>query len=142
MLLRWLKFNAVGLLGVLIQLGTLTALVSGLGIVYLAATAMAVETAVLHNFVWHEYFTWRDRTCGAKHGFLRRLLSFHVSNGVVSLVGNLLLMRLLVEWAHLAYVVANGVAILVCSMANFLLAERVVFGAQASAGSFNHARDS
>ena len=28
---------------------------------YLFATAIAVEAAVVHNFVWHEQFTWADR---------------------------------------------------------------------------------
>ena len=26
------------------------------------ATALAVEAALLHNFVWHQQVTWRDRT--------------------------------------------------------------------------------
>ena len=26
---------------------------------YMAATALAVEPAVLHNFVWHEMYTWK-----------------------------------------------------------------------------------
>jgi putative flippase GtrA len=28
---------------------------------YLLATALAVETAVIHNFLWHQRFTWSDR---------------------------------------------------------------------------------
>jgi len=50
LLIRWLKFNAVGALGVGVQLGTLAALTNGVGLDYLAATALAVEAAVLHNF--------------------------------------------------------------------------------------------
>jgi putative flippase GtrA len=48
--IRWVKFNAVGGIGILVQLGTLTLLRSGLGVNYLLATALAVEAAVLHNF--------------------------------------------------------------------------------------------
>jgi putative flippase GtrA len=48
---RWIKFNAVGGIGILIQLATLTLLHSGLGVNYLAATAIAVEVTVLHNFI-------------------------------------------------------------------------------------------
>ena len=127
LLLRWLKFNAVGALGVGVQLGTLALLVSGLRMDYLVATALAVESAVMHNFIWHEYFTWRDRTRKAHSGFLRRMLSFHASNGMVSLFGNLLLMRLLVGIARMPYVAANMLAIAICGLFNFLLAELVVF---------------
>lgn len=127
LLLRWLKFNAVGALGVSVQLGTLALLVSGLQVDYLVATALAVESAVMHNFIWHEYFTWRDRTRKAHSGSLRRMLSFHASNGMVSLFGNLLLMRMLVGIARMPYVAANMLAIAICGLVNFLLAELVVF---------------
>ena len=57
LLKRWLRFGAVGALGVLVQLGALAALAGWLGCNYLLATACAVETAVLHNFAWHERWT-------------------------------------------------------------------------------------
>jgi len=126
LLLRWLKFNVVGALGVGVQLGTLAALTSGPGLNYLVATAMAVEAAVLHNFIWHQCFTWRDRT-RARGGLARRLISFHGSNGVVSLVGNLFVMHVLVGVGRMPYLLANALAILSCSIINFLLAELVVF---------------
>ena len=71
---RWLKFNAVGLMGVGVQLAMLVVLASGLRIDYLPATALAVETAILHNFLWHERYTWADRTQIAAGGWLRRLV--------------------------------------------------------------------
>ena len=58
---RWLKFNSVGAIGIGVQLSVLTLLAGHLGLNYLLATALAVETAVLHNFVWHEKWTWADR---------------------------------------------------------------------------------
>ena len=53
-------FALVGAIGVVVQLGTLEAL-TALGGHYLWATGLAVEAAVLHNFMWHQRFTWRDR---------------------------------------------------------------------------------
>ena len=58
---RWLKFNLVGGMGIAVQLLMLVVLKSGLHIHYLVATALAVEAAVVHNFLWHERFTWADR---------------------------------------------------------------------------------
>jgi putative flippase GtrA len=124
---RWLKFNAVGALGVCLQLSVLAVLTGVLGMHYLIATGIAVELTVVHNFLWHEYFTWRERTRAAGGGFLRRLLVFNASNGLVSLVGNLVVMRLLVGGAEVPYVIANGIAILSCSLVNFLIAELLVF---------------
>ena len=126
--LRWLKFNAVGLLGVGVQLATLAALVSGLAIDYLPATALAVESAILHNFLWHERFTWADRTQAAASGWVRRFWYFHAANGAISLGGNLLLMPILVQALHLPVLPANLASIAVCSLANFAASEELVFG--------------
>lgn len=87
---------------------------------------MAVEAAVLHNFVWHQCFTWRDRP-SAPAGVVRRLIAFHGTNGLVSLVGNVFFMRVMVGVGQLPYLLANSLAILSCSIINFLLAELVVF---------------
>ena len=122
---RFLRFNAVGVVGFAVQLLVLAVLLR-LGLHYLAATALAVEAAVLHNYVWHERWTWRDRPLrgGAR---LARLCRFHLLNGAVSLVGNILLMRLFVGTLHLPPVVANLLAVLICSLANYLGSVRLVF---------------
>jgi putative flippase GtrA len=48
---------------------------------------LAVETAVLHNYLWHEKITWRDRPTSERLK-LKRLLKFNVSNGAISILGN------------------------------------------------------
>ena len=44
---RWLKFNLVGAIGIVVQMGAFALLFSGLHVDYMVATALAVETAVL-----------------------------------------------------------------------------------------------
>jgi putative flippase GtrA len=166
-LVRWCKFNLVGGIGIVVQFGVLFLLKSVLHFNYLAATAIAVEAAVVHNFVWHEQFTWADRTkiggvspqtSGAEArnllsrmfaalkrcttqksavqkvaaqwpnwASLRRFVRFHLSNGAVSIVGNLALMRVMVGQERMNYLVANAIAITLCSLANFLVSETWVF---------------
>ncbi|MGO9087077.1 MAG: GtrA family protein [Terriglobales bacterium] len=163
-LLRWCRFNFVGGIGIAVQFVALFLLKSVLHFNYLAATALAVEAAVVHNFVWHDQFTWVDRikpervqpswrtaiphtsgrsalgwrsalalrmTCSKDFGLqpprLRRLLRFHLSNGAVSILGNLALMKVMVGQGHLNYLVANAIAIAVCSLANFLVSNEWVF---------------
>lgn len=123
--MRFWRFNAVGVLGFAVQLGVLALLVHA-GVHYLAATAIAVEAAILHNFAWHERWTWQDRpTTGRPR--LGRLARFHAVNGGVSLAGNLLLMPLLAGVYGLPVVPANAVAVLACAAINFLGADRLVF---------------
>ena len=123
---RLVKFNAVGAIGIVVQLAALALLRGLLHIHYLVATGLAVEIAVLHNFVWHERWTWGDRT-GSRDGALFRLLRFNLSNGLVSLVTNLALMRLLVGQFHMQYLIANLLSIAAGAVANFLLSDWFVF---------------
>ena len=124
---RWIVFNLVGVLGVLVQLFTLTALTGLLGLHYLVGTGLAVEAAVLHNFIWHEHWTWSDRLGHDKEGMCKRLARFHLANGALSVGGNLILMRLFVGSWSMNYAVANLVTISICSFLNFLAGDRFVF---------------
>jgi putative flippase GtrA len=123
---RWLKFNAVGLIGIGVQLGALALFTKVLGWNYLAATVLAVETAVLHNFGWHEVWTWRDRR-GDGSSLAARLLRFHLGNGLVSIVSNVVLMRLLAGSLGWPVMVSNLVSIILTSVMNFLVSEFWVF---------------
>ncbi len=120
---RWMKFNAVGGMGILIQLGVLAFLTEALRVPYLVATAVAVETTILHNFIWHERFTWADRKSRDRLG---RLLRFNATTGMFSIIGNIFFTKLLVN-AGLGHISANIGAIALCSIINFLLNDRVVF---------------
>ena len=146
-LLRWCKFNAVGGMGIAVQFAALFLLKGVLHFNYLVATAIAVEAAVLHNFAWHERFTWADRTKSGQtesdpknldqmelglserqwRRSLSRLLRFHLTNGFVSIVGNLTLMKVMLGRGHMNYLLANAIAIAWCSLANFLVSETWVF---------------
>ena len=108
-LLRWCRFNVVGAMGMGVQLGLLAAFNSLLRGHYLCASAAAIELTLLHNFTWHVQYTWRDR--GESSSRLQQLVRFHLSNGAVSMLGNLVLMRLLVEAAKMPLLLANLVAI-------------------------------
>ena len=93
-LLRWGKFNLVGAMGMVVQLAALTAFCRLAPGHYLYASAAAIELTLLHNFIWHIKYTWRDRRDDS--GIFAQLIRFHLSNGLVSMLGNLALMRILV----------------------------------------------
>ena len=121
---RWLKFNFVGLIGIGVQLLTLALLKSGLHLNYLLATALAVETAVVHNFLWHERFTWRDRVAKTR---LAQFIKFNLTNGAISIFGSVLLMRLFAGTMRVPYLAANLFTITCCSVFNFMVGDRFVF---------------
>ena len=125
--MRAVKFYAVGAIGIGVQAATLGLLVHVVGVHYLWATALAVEAAVLHNFVWHWKWTWADRQRSAEAAIFPALWRFHLANGLTSMAGNLLFMRILVGSAGMEPLVANLISITLCSLVNFLLSDRFVF---------------
>jgi putative flippase GtrA len=124
---RWLVFNGVGALGVGVQLVTLGVLVHGGGVHYLTATAIAVEAAVLHNFAWHQRWTWRDRQSRSTRATVVRLARFHLLNGTLSLVGNVAAMAVLTGGLGMDPLPANFIAVVACSALNFMASEALVF---------------
>jgi len=123
--IRWGKFNLVGAAGAVVQLAALALFNRIAGGHYLLATAAAIELTLLHNFFWHLRTTWSD--CRNQSSRATQLLRFHLSNGLVSMFGNLAIMRILVHGVHVPLLAANLAAILSCSMINFFLGHLWVF---------------
>jgi dolichol-phosphate mannosyltransferase len=120
---RFFRFNAVGALGVSVQLASLWLLTGVAAVHYLIATPVAVSLAVAHNFIWHRLWTWKDRDVHVMRAGVR----FVLTNGLLSLVSNLGVTAALVAGAHAQPVVANMVAIVTSGLLNFWLGDVVVF---------------
>jgi len=121
---RWIRFNLVGVMGFVLQTTMLFALVRWTGLATPAAVILAVLAAVSHNFFWHEHFTWPDRPRDAR---FRRWLSFHLSNGILSVVGNVVVTMVVANGTGLPLVASNAVAVALVAMANFWVSDRLVF---------------
>jgi dolichol-phosphate mannosyltransferase len=126
---RFARFNVVGIIGFGLQTGMLM-LLAAAGVPVRAAAILAVEAALLHNFVWHERWTWAD--CPADPGArarVGRLARFHATNGIVSIAGNALLTPALAQ-AGVPLALANLAAVAACSVVNFASARALVFCAK------------
>ncbi len=118
---RFVRFNAVGLVGAGVQLGTLAALIHVAGIGYRIATPIALGLTLVHNFAWHARWTWSDRRFSPR-GYAQAFLKFVSGNGGVSAAGMVVLMPLLVEVAGVQPVAANCLTIAICGLVNYWLA--------------------
>jgi len=125
---RFLKFNGVGVLGIVVQLASV-AVLTAFAVPVVGATTAAVSLTVLHNFFWHRHWTWRDRRLTTEPAALT-FARFALANGAVSLVGGVLVVWMLTTGLHTDGVIANAVAIAVCGLVNYTLGDRVVFVAR------------
>jgi putative flippase GtrA len=124
---RWLKFSVVGAAGLAVQLVALWLLTRVAAVPAMMAIVIAVETALLHNFIWHELWTWKG--IGSASGSTRwaRLLRFHTVTGFVSLASNVIFTVLIRNWFGAPLLAANVIAVGMTAILNFVLADRWVF---------------
>jgi putative flippase GtrA len=127
---RFLRFAFAGAGGFVVQLAVLAALTEIFAIHYVTATIVAVEVAILVNFVWHERWTWSDRE---RRGVIARLLRFNALTAVTSILGSVVVTTFLVETASMNPIVANSISVLVLGALNFVGSDRFVFRAAALA---------
>jgi putative flippase GtrA len=123
---RWTAFVAVGVLGFAVQLGALLLLARS-GVPTLVATACAVEAAILHNFLWHERWTWRSGATASAASVLTRLARFNGAAALVSIAGNVAITWMLAHRLGLSLPLANAAAVVVLSAMNFLIADRWIW---------------
>jgi putative flippase GtrA len=126
------RFSLVGLLGAALQLFLLHLLTAYVHLCDVAATPIAVEIAVLHNFAWHERFTWCDRSARSLPQRAVRFWRFHAGNGLISLCGKTVLIYCLVERLQIPVMASAIVAIALFSLVNSLLADYWVYAPESS----------
>ena len=124
--MRAIRFYSVGAIGIAVQLVGLLLLHDRLNWGLTLANALAVEIAVLNNFVWHEHWTWRDRPAIWPQR-LARLARFHLTNGAISIAGNLAITKALHDGLGVHYLIASAASIAVCAFANYWASEYLVF---------------
>ncbi len=111
---RLVRFSVVGALGVVVNSVALFAAHGIAGLPLLVASPLAVEVAILHNFLWNERWTFRANGLS-----LLRLGKFNLTS-----LGGLLItsgvLYLLVVYAQIHYLLANLVGILLATAWNFM----------------------
>jgi dolichol-phosphate mannosyltransferase len=124
---RFGVFSFVGAIGALLQVTLFAVLTRALCLPAVAAMPVAVELVVLHNFLWHDRLTWREREATRMRDRVVRLWRFHVANGLVSLAENTIVIYWLVQIRGFPALLSAIIAIALCAPLNFLIADRWVY---------------
>ena len=129
MVMRLVRFSLAGLAGFVVQVAALALLVSVTSMHYLVATILAVEAAILVNFVWHDRWTWQDRPAATEAERWRRLARFNAMTGLTSIAGSVMVTAGLVEMLSLSPIVANIISVIALGTVNFAGANTLIFRA-------------
>lgn len=132
---RFLRYCAVGLTGIAVNEGALALLTGAGGLFYLYSSVLAVEAAIISNFLLNELWTFRDRArlfSGAAER-LKRFLSFNLicaAGGVV----NVAVLWLLTGVGGLHFLIGNLVGIGAATLWNYGLNSAVTWKALPASG--------
>jgi len=114
--MRFIKFNIVGLSGIVVNQGLLMFL-TNLGLYYIYSGIIAIEMSIISNFLLNDLWTFKDRRSGH---ILKRLVKFNLLM-LIGLAINLLILYALTDLASLHYTISNLFGIGIASIARYLM---------------------
>jgi len=122
---RFIKFGIVGTSGILANNFVLWLLVELSGLPFYLCSLIAIETAILNNFLLNDAWTWADRKSGSK---IIRFLKYNASTAFSSIFINISVLMFFKEWVGLPYIISNLIGIGFGMLVNFLINHYWTFG--------------
>ncbi len=130
---RLLRFGIVGGTGVVVNYGFYVLFHDYFGIYDLAALVLAIELSILNNFIFNERWTFKDRSRGDAVTYLRRMLAFNLSSGIVAFSVQVLNQwvetRIFNVWDKVALIIGIAFGALV----NYFVSNHLIFKAKGAA---------
>jgi dolichol-phosphate mannosyltransferase len=118
---RFLKFCLVGGSGILVNMFFFWIFYKKLEIYSLFASFLAIQIAILNNFIWNDKWTWREKRKPGIKNFFKRLGKFAITSNLTSASGNLLGIWFFLNILKWHYLFANFLAISLGVILNFLI---------------------
>jgi len=108
-------------------MGTLWVLKGLLDVPLMIAGACAIELAIIHNFTWHYFLTWRERVPHTVRDYCLRLVKYNLVTASIDFVVNLTVLYVLTKYFGVYYLVANIIGMLAGPILKFLANEFLIF---------------
>ncbi len=125
---RFLRFCTVGLTGVFVNEGALKFFTEVSHLYYVYSSILAVEIAIISNFVLNEFWTFRDRST-LRPGMLNRLGRLVKFNLICAVGGilNVVTLWALTDLAGLYYLYSNLIGIGISTIWNYGLNSNITW---------------
>lgn len=124
---RIIKFQVIAWIGTFVNLGSLWLLHGVFHIPLAIAGACAIEIAIIHNFTWHYFLTWRHRVDNTKKDFLQRFLRYNLVTASIDALVNLGILYSLAHFLNVHYLFADILGMLPGPIFKFLSNEFIIF---------------
>jgi len=139
---RFIRFGVVGASGVVVNQGLLMLIHGSLGWPLLLSSLIAIEAAILNNFLWSSTWIWRFDYDHSLRLILQKLAQYQAATLFTSMVVNASVLASLVYGLDVDYRLANLAGIAAGMGVNFLAGEFWVFRSKTPESSERSDRDS
>ena len=125
--IRLIRFSIVGVIGAGVNTGLLWLFTDLAGIYYLFSSAIAIEIAIIIQFILNDHWTFREKKTSGVKQFIARILKSNLwrSGGLVVNIG---VLYLLTEYVSLYYLISNIFGILCAFLWNYVFESRLTWG--------------
>lgn len=124
---RIIKFQFVALGGTIVNMSVLLILKGQLHLPIVAAGASAIELAIIHNFTWHYFRTWRERVEHTVRDYLQRLMKYNLITASIDFIVNLSVLWAFTKYLGMHYLIANILGMIAGPILKFVANEFLVF---------------
>lgn len=124
---RGYKFMLIAWLGAVVNTACLYFFKGVLGIRIIPASILAIEIAILHNFIWYRYWAWRDRREENYQPFWPQFLKYNLATGSVDFLVAVPTLWALSTFLKIHYLAANLLAMILPPIIKFYLNEKHIF---------------
>ena len=122
-----IKFQVVAWIGTVLNLCCLWLLHGKFNIHLLLSATISVELAIIHNFSWHYFTTWKDRVNQSVKDYFQRLIKYNIITASIDFITNLGILWSLVTFFELHYMIANLIAMTLGPLFKFIANEFLIF---------------
>jgi len=124
---RMIKFSIVGVIGAGINTGFLWILTDLAGLYYLFSSVVAIEIAIMMQFMMNDRWTFKDRKTNDVGQFIKRILKSNLwrSGGLSVNVG---VLYLFTAYIGVYYLLSNIFGIICAFSLNYILESRLTWG--------------
>jgi len=125
---RFVRFCTVGFSGIFVNEGALQLFTEVGGLYYVHSSCLAVELAIMSNFILNEIWTFRDQS-QQQSGTIHRLIRFLKFNLICAMGAllNVTTLWALTEWAGLHYLLSNLMGIALSTLWNYGLNSNITW---------------
>jgi putative flippase GtrA len=122
-----LHFQVIAWLGTLVNLAVLWLMHGVLKVSVVLAGAIAIEVAIVHNFTWNYFITWKTRVKRTPKDYFLLLVKYNIVTASIDFVVNLGTLWILNKFFGVNYLLADLIGQLLGPLFKFFANEFIVF---------------